>query len=44
MKVIDVAGPRGIFIAAQKRPLDCEAIDIKCTSDGPGKEFEIQRV
>jgi hypothetical protein len=41
VKILDVVRALRVFIAAQKRLLDCGMIDIKCTSEGLDREFEI---
>jgi hypothetical protein len=42
MKILDIVRPWGIFIVARKHPLDLGVIDIKYTSGGPDREFEIE--
>jgi hypothetical protein len=42
VKGLDVVPAEEIFVAAQKRPLDRGVIDMKCASDSPDREFEIQ--
>jgi hypothetical protein len=36
------SAPGGTFVAAQKPPLDRRVINIKCASNRPDTEFEIQ--